>query len=288
MDLSVVIVNWKVRELVRRLLDSIKQHTAGIEYEVFVVDNDSRDGSVEMIRSEFPWVKVIANTQNLGFAKACNQGIRESRGEFILLLNPDMLLVPNTLSGMLAYMRRPENARVGIAGCHLIDEQGKTVPHVRRFPHFSDQLAILLKLPHVFPRVLDRYLMNNFDYEKEARVDSIRGSFFLIRRAVIEKIGPLDEGFFIWFEEVDFCKRARAAAFEVAYTPSAQCIDYIGQSFKQVRLYSKQKMLTRSMLYYFKKHAPTWQWFVLWCVRPIALGAVWAADRLRVRAKRVT
>ncbi len=288
MDLSIVIVNWKVRELVRRLLNSIKEHTSGIEYEVFVVDNDSRDGSVEMIRSEFPWVKVIANTQNLGFAKACNQGIRESRGEFILLLNPDMLLLPNTLSGMLASMRNPENARVGIAGCHLIDERGKTVPHVRRFPHFSDQLAILLKLPHLFPRVLNRYLMSDFDYSKEARVDSIRGSFFMIRRAVIEKIGPLDEGFFIWFEEVDFCKRAARAGFEVAYTPSVQCIDYVGQSFKQVRLYPKQKMLTRSMIYYFKKHAPAWQWFALFCLRPFALAFVWVADRLRLQARRVT
>jgi len=123
--------------------------------------------------------------------------------------------------------------------------------------------------------------MHDFDYAKEARVDSIRGSFFMIRRELMDKIGMLDEGFFIWFEEVDFCKRTIEAGYEVAYTPVAKCVDYVGQSFKQMKFYPKQKMFTRSMVYYFKKHAPAWEYCIVWALRPLTLGLVWVRDKIR-------
>lgn len=203
--------------------------------------------------------------------------------EFFLLLNPDMRVLPGTLEGLVAFLREPRNARVGIAGCHLLDERGATVPHVRRFPRLPDQLAILTKAARVHPHVLDRYLVRDFDYSHEARVDSIRGSFFCIRRKLIEQIGPLDERFFIWFEEVDYCMRARQAGWQVAYTPSVACVDYVGQSFKQVRLYPKQRMFTASMLTYFRKHRPAWEWAALATVRPAVLGAAWVHDAMRRR-----
>ncbi len=296
MNLSIIIVSWNVKEKLRECLRSVEEtlsHNApqppltlrGGGVEVFVVDNASKDGSVEMIKKEFPSVHVIANDFNAGFAKANNQAIKLSQGRYVLLLNPDMRVFPGTLDGMVKFMDEPRNEKAGVAGCHLVSAAGETVPHVRRFPILKDQLAIMLKVPHLFPRVLDRYMMADFDYTKEARVDSIRGSFFMIRREVLDKIGLLDEGFFIWFEEVDFCKRTIAAGYEVVYTPIAKCVDYVGQSFKQVKFYPKQKMFTRSMVYYFKKHAPWWQYRLLWISRPVALSVAWIGDFIKSKMR---
>ncbi|MDO8463518.1 MAG: glycosyltransferase family 2 protein [bacterium] len=275
MDLRIVIVSWNVRERLRVCLRSIVEHAGGIALDTVVVDNASADGTVDMVRAEFPWVRVIANGENRGFAVGCNQGIgaaSESESEYVLLLNPDMRVLAGTLPGIVAFMREPRNARVGIAGCHLVSEKGATIPHVRMFPQLSDQLAILAKLPHVVPRVLDRYLVRDFNYAREAHVDSIRGSFFCIRRAIIEQLGGLDEEFFLWFEEVDYCKRATDAGWQVSYTPSVRCVDFVGQSFAQVPTAAKQRMFTRSMLTYFRKHHAPWKSRVLGGARPLAVG----------------
>lgn len=306
MNLRIIMVSWNVRERLRECLRSIAETTRGsaLACEVVVVDNASRDRSADMVRAEFPWAQVIANTTNRGFAAACNQGIRHGtldgtdpscgeggKGgawfmgadapEYFLLLNPDMRVMPGTVQGIVAFMREPRNTHVGVAGCHLVNERGETVPQVRRFPELSDQLAIMLKLPHAMPRVLNRYLMWDFDYTQEARVDSIRGSFFCIRRACLEQAGLLDERYFIWFEEVDFCKRARDAGWEVAYTPAVQCVDYVGKSFVQVATAKKQRMFTRSMCTYFRKHHAWWKWAVLAAVRPFAVGAARMRDWTR-------
>lgn len=282
MDLRIVIVSWNVRERLRACLASIAEHAGDCAYEVVVVDNASHDGTVAMVREAFPWVHVIANETNRGFAAACNQGMREiaeggegSEGgaEFILLLNPDMRVLPGALSGIVAFMREERNARVGVAGCRLVDEHSAIVPHVRRFPELADQFAIMAKLPHVLPHVLDRYLVRDFDYVREARVDSIRGAFFCIRRELVRAIGLLDEAFFLWFEEVDYCKRARDAGWEVAYTPRVSCMDFVGQSFAQVPTAAKQRVFTASMLTYFAKHHAPWKHRVLASARPFVVGA---------------
>ncbi|MDO8435538.1 MAG: glycosyltransferase family 2 protein [bacterium] len=267
-DLSIIIVSWNVLDKLRECLRAIQP--GGLDIEVFVVDNASRDESADMVRQEFPNVTVIANDANLGFAKANNQAIRESTGRYVLLLNPDMRPFPETFTGLVAWM--DGHPQAGIVGIRLENQNGEIVPHVRRFPRFLDQFATLTKLGRLFPAVLDRYLMRDFDYSTEAQVDSIRGSFFAIRREVIDRIGSLDEDYFIWFEEVDFCKKATNAGFQVWYTPSVRCVDYVGQSFKQVRMFPKQKMFSKSMLTYFKKHRPWWEWSVLAIVRPFMLG----------------
>lgn len=281
MDLSIVAVSWNVRERLRECLTSLESidyrlRSAILKTEIFVVDNASHDGSADMVAREFPHVTLIANKYNAGFAKANNQAITRAQGEFILLLNSDTHVFPDTLSRMVAFMGAHPD--VGVAGCHLVDDNGRTVPHIRRFPTFLDQAAIVLKIPHLFPQVTNRYEMRDFDYSKEEEVDSVRGSFFMIRRKVIEQIGALDESFFIWFEEVDFCKRARAAGWKIMYTPAAQCVDYVGQSFKQMRIYPKQKMFTRSMIRYFRKHRPWYEWLGLALLRPFGLTAAWSAD----------
>jgi GT2 family glycosyltransferase len=261
MDLSIIIVSWNVRERLRKNLKAIYESEGDLDFEIFVVDNSSADGSAEMVKKEFPEVKLIANNKNLGFAKANNQAIREAKGDFILLLNPDMRVFPDTIKNMVEWMR--ENKEAAVAGCRLVNEKGGTVKQVRRFPEIWGQLAIILKLPHLFPKILNKYLRVDFDYKKSASVDSIRGSFFMIRRETIEKIGLLDERYFIWFEEVDYCQKVKKIGEGVWYTPAAKCLDYVGQSFSQLPRGKTQKYFRDSQLAYFKKWRPAWQYWVL-------------------------
>jgi hypothetical protein len=261
MDTSVVIVSWNVKDLLRENLQALFRSRGDIVFEVFVVDNNSEDGTVEMLRKEFPEVKVIANKDNLGFAKANNMAIERAKGRYILLLNPDMKVLPDTLGNMVSWMdSRPE---AGVAGCKLVTENGDIVPHVRRFPTVWDQAAVTVKIPHIFPGILNKYISANFDYETEQEVDTIRGSFFMIRKEALEELGGLDERYFIWFEEVDYCKKAKQAGWKVMYTPTAKCMDYVGKSFVQVPRGKTQKYFRDSMLKYFYKWHPAWQYWVL-------------------------
>lgn len=256
MDISVIIVSWKVKEKLRANLLALRAALSGLQSEVFVVDNNSEDGSAEMVKNEFPDVCLIANDKNLGFAAANNQAIKRAAGDFILLLNPDMRVFPQTISSMLGWAKT--HPRAVVSSCKLVTEAGELLPHVRRFPRLSDQLAVVLKIPHLFPNVLNRYLQKDFNYENEAKVDSIRGAFFLINRQSWKNISGeekpyLDERYFIWFEEVDFCRQVYKNGGEVWYTPAAVCVDYVGQSFNQVGVNFKQQYFQNSMLAYFKK-----------------------------------
>ena len=286
MDLTIITVPWNVKDFVRDNFKNIYKNTQNISFEVFAVDNDSKDGTADMIRSEFPQVNLIVNNYNAGFAKANNQAIKMAKGRYILLLNPDMRVLPGTLEKMVKWMDAHKQA--GIAGCQLIKENGETVPHVRRYPKFFDQLAITLKFPHIFPNILNKYLYKNFDYNQEAVVDSIRGSFFMIRKEVIEKLGGLDERYFIWFEEVDYCKQVKNAGWEVMYTPEAKCIDFVGKSFALVKKGKTQEYFRDSMLKYFKKWHPLWQYFVLKLAWFVGVGIVFLAEKLNFKSKAKT
>lgn len=269
MELAIIIVSWNVKDKLRDNLKALFSSSGELDFKVWVVDNDSADGSAAMVASEFPWVELIANRDNLGFAKANNQALRQgaAKADFVLLLNPDMRVEPDTLAKAVDWMKR--NPQAALAGCHLVDEQGATVKHVRRFPTITDQLAIVLKLPHLLLRVLKKYLREDFDYGQSARVDSVRGGFFLLRRETLEKVGLLDERYFIWFEEVDYCKRVYEQGLEVWYTPAAQCLDYVGQSFKQVKRGTTQNYFQESMLKYFRKWHPLWQYWLLKLAWPL-------------------
>ena len=262
MDLSIIIVSWNVKEKLRANLSALLASKGDFRREIFVVDNFSQDGSATMVASEFSEVKLIANQENLGFAKANNQAIKLASGRYILLLNPDMRVYPDTLQKSLAWAR--DNQSAVVSGCRLEDEQGKLIKHVRRFPKLLDQLVIILKLPHIFPNINSRYLYTNFNYDQAAQVDSVRGAFFLINTEAYQKISQgapllLDEQYFIWFEEVDFCRQVYKFGGEVWYQSNATCLDYVGQSFKQVNRKNKQKYFCDSMLKYFRKWKPKWQ-----------------------------
>ena len=278
MDLSIIIVSWNVKDRLQNCLRSIFDNIGNLPNEVFVVDNASEDGSQYMVQTEFPQVKIVVNRHNAGFAKANNQAIKIASGKYVLLLNPDMLIKENTIQEMVKFM--DSHPEAGIAGCHLVSEKGETVPHVRRFPGVWDQLAIILKLPHLFPQLINKYLMRDFDYDRPgiSYVDSIRGSFFMIRREVIDRLGGLDERYFIWFEEVDYCRQAINAGWKVAYNPSAKCVDFVGQSFKQKRGLWQQKQFTKSMLEYFRKWEPWYKWIWIAAARPIGIFFSWLGD----------
>jgi len=285
MDLSIIIVSWNVKEKLRENLRSIFNSASSLNMEVFVVDNNSFDNSAEMVEKEFSQVSLIKNKKNFGFAKANNQAIQKARGDFILLLNPDMRVFSDTLINILKWMR--ENKQASVAGCHLIDELGNTIKHIRKFPRLSDQFAITLKLPHLFAGVLNDYLRVDFNYGVAQKVDSIRGGFFMLRRNTIEKIGLLDEQFFLWFEEVDYCRRVKVGGGQVWYTPAAKCVDYVGQSFSQVKRGTTQKYFRDSMLKYFKKWHPSWQYYILKTAWPFGMLTAIIADffKLKNRAR---
>ncbi|MFA5184247.1 MAG: glycosyltransferase family 2 protein [Patescibacteria group bacterium] len=266
MDLSVIIVSWQVREKLRANLSALLASAGSLRLEIYVVDNGSADGSAEMVRTEFPGVKLIANQENRGFAAANNQALRSASGRFTLLLNPDMRVEADTLEKILAWARN--NPQATVIGCKLIDSEGKIIRQVRRFPRFFDQLMVTLKIPHLFPAVVNGYLCSGFDYETAAAVDSIRGALFLINREAYQRISGgqpplLDERYFIWFEEVDFCRQVKAAGGEIWYTPAAACLDYVGQSFKQIKRAQGQQYFRDSMLKYFEKWEPRWQYRAL-------------------------
>jgi len=266
MDISIIIVSWKVKEKLRNNLEALLVATQNLKAEIFVADNNSQDGTVEMITTEFPNVKLIANDENLGFARANNQAIRLAKGNFILLLNPDMKVFPDTISKALFWAKN--NPQATVTGIRLHDQHQKTIFHVRRFPKLFDQFLIVLKLPHLFPNLTSKYLQKNFNYNQAQKVDSVRGSFFLVNRQSWQKISDthepfLDERYFIWFEEVDFCKQVYKYGGEVWYSPVAQCLDYVAQSFNQLPRGIKQNYFRNSMLQYFKKWHSKREYFVL-------------------------
>ncbi len=276
MKISIIIVSWNVREKLQRNLEALYASQRDFDLEVFVVDNASSDDTLEMIRKNYPTVRLIANSDNRGFAKANNQAIREASGDFILLLNPDMELKQDTLGRLLSWTMTNEQAWV--IGCHLEDGAGKTITNVRRFPTLWDQLLIVLKIPHLFPSVLHGYLCHDFDYTRAARVDSVRGGFFFLNLRNFRSRPILDERYFLWFEEVDFCKQVKQWGGEVWYTPEAECIDLVGQSFRQVRRFQTQIYFRSSMLKYFWKWHGFFPFVCLYLAWLPMISLAWLAD----------
>lgn len=282
LDLTVVIVSWNVRDRLKENLLALRATDHSVSFEVFVVDNNSADDTVAMVRSEFPEVKLIANSENLGFAKANNQATMQAKGRHILLLNPDMKVFPDTLSKMVTWF--DAHPQAGVASCKLIDEKGEVIRHVRRFPQLIDQVAIVLKLPHLVSGILDKYLVKNFNYDLPAKVDSVRGAFFMMRR-ISGKLPLLDERYFLWFEEVDYCRQIRNQGLEVWYTPVASCIDFVGGSFSQVKRGKTQDYFRDSMLKYFLRWHPGWQYNLLQFAWPIGRGLAVVAEKLKVNSR---
>ena len=260
LDLSVVIVNWNVRELLRRCLRSVlaSQRLSGLAAEVIVVDNASSDGSTEMVKEEFPEVRLIANEENLGFTKANNQGILASEGRYILLLNPDTEVIGDALGAMVEYM--DAHPDVGALGPMLLNPDGSVQSSRRRFP----TLATAFLESTVFQwelsrdnRVLRRYYVFDRPNDEVQEVDWVTGACILMRRRAIEEVGLLDEDFFMYSEELDWCRRAKERGWKVIYLPEAKVVHYGGKSSEQVVPF-RHIQFQRSKIIYFRKHYGLW------------------------------
>jgi GT2 family glycosyltransferase len=283
MNFSIIIVSWNVCERLQKNLNSIFQTSGQINFEVIVIDNNSTDETLSMIKSNFPQVHVIANDDNLGFAKACNQGLKIAQGKNVILLNPDMQILPDTLINLDTWLKM--NPQADVAGIKLFDSNHQLLPQIREFPTVWSQLAIVLKLPHLFPQILSSYLQSEFDYTQAAQVDSLRGAFFVLRRSTLEQFGYFDERYFLWFEEVDYCRTVKAKGGQVWYTPVATAIDYVGQSFSQLPRSKKQKIFRQSMLAYFKKWESSWQVILLVMAWELSEAIVRVAEILRINPR---
>ncbi len=281
MNLSVITVTWNSANLIREQIKSVMAGCKDISFEEIIVDNASGDNTAEVIKKEPPQVKLIKSDKNLGFAGANNVAAKEAQGEFLLFLNPDMRVSEGSLDTMVEWMKKHPDA--GLASCKLVDEFGNLNKDAqpRRFPKLFDQLALILKLPHVFPSILNRYLFKDFNPDVEQEVDSVRGSFMMMRREVYEKLGwAFDPRYFIWFEDVDLCREVKKLGFKVMHTPVISCVDYIGQSFKQRTTLWKQKQFTKSMVTYFKKWEGWYVWIWLVLFRPVGIALAWVGDKV--------
>lgn len=278
-DVAVIIVSWNVKERVLANLDALHVSVGSISAEVILVDNASSDGTVEAVRAAYPWVRVIANTYNAGFSQANTQGMIAMHTRHALLLNPDMRVEPDALQKTVEYL--DTHADVGVASGILRSAEGGIVESVRRFPDIFSQCAILLKIPHLVPGIIAHYLMKGFDYTQEQQVDSVRGSYFAIQERCLESLGGLDTRYFIWFEEVDYCKRVTTHGWKVMHVPTLHATDYVGQSFKKQRFYWKQKQMSRSLLQYMQKWHPGWRAWIIMLLRPFVLLFAWILDQVR-------
>ncbi|MDD3305670.1 MAG: glycosyltransferase family 2 protein [Acetobacterium sp.] len=224
MDLSIIIVNYRTEELTSNCIDSvIKSNTKGLNYEIILIDNASEDGSIEAIEKQFPEVKIIKNTENLGFSKANNIGIEASTGEYLLLLNSDTIVDLNTLKDAMAFIR--DHKHIGALGCKVLLPSGKLDPACKRsFPTPLNGLYHSLNLDMAFPEStrFGAYNLTYVDENKTCSIDCIMGAFMLVPRTVIDVVGMLDEDFFMYGEDIDWCYRIKQAGYQIMYYPEVR------------------------------------------------------------------
>ena len=233
MIISVVVVSYNVRDFVKQCLTSLsRSHFTG-RVETILVDNNSYDGTVEMVQRRFPQVLVIQNSENRGFAAAANQGIAASSGEMVLVLNPDTILEEQTLQVLVDYLR--EHPDVGCVGPKILNSDGSLQQACKRsFPRPWVAFTRLLGLARLFPksRLFGQYNLTYLDPDQTHTVDAVSGSCMCITRRVIEEVGPMDEAFFLFGEDLDYCYRIHQAGYEVRYHPATQIVHYKGESVK--------------------------------------------------------
>ena len=275
LDLSICIVNWNVKDLLKACLGSIYTNTKDISFEVIVVDNNSSDESVRMIKSDFRQVKLIENKTNAGFTKANNQAIKIAQGRNIMLLNPDTEVIDNALNRMVRFLDGRRDC--GALGCKLLNTDGSLQRSCRTFPTLEVMLYSALFLDSLFPksRLFGKYFMTWWDFNETREVDQPMGSALMVKKEVLDKVGLFDENIFIWFDEVDLCYRIKKAEFKIFFIPEVQIKHHLSQSFKQWK--SVSQILNgaftwrKSRNYFFKKHKGM-----------LSVLALWAFDFLQV------
>ena len=252
--ISIIIVNYNVREFLLHALASIKQALKTIPHEIFVVDNASADSSVEMVRQTYPEIKLIANETNQGFSTANNQALRLAGGEYLVLINPDTVVQEDTFVSLLAFMRTHPDA--GAATCKIINPDGSfSVDSRHSIPTPMTALWKQIGFHRLFPKskTFGRYNLTYLDENETNPVDAISGSFMFIRRKTFEQIGYLDEDFFMYCEDIDYCYRITRAGWKIYYVPDSEIIHYKGESTKKDNL-DYVINFNKSLYLFYRKH----------------------------------
>lgn len=249
-DLSIIVVNWNTCELLAQCLQSLEDTIRDSSYEVWVVDNGSSDGSVEMVRERFPRTHLIVNMENVGFARANNQAIDCCRGRYLLLLNSDTKVLPGALGELVRFM--DDHRGAGVAGARLLYSDGTFQASHSPFPTLWREFLMLSGLGRRLVR--PRYPSYGPEVEKgDQQVDYVEGACLLARREAIDQVGGLDERIFMYAEDVDWCYRFAQAGWEVWYLPQVRIVHYGGQSSRQ-RQARMEAELYGSRIYFFRKH----------------------------------
>jgi GT2 family glycosyltransferase len=246
--LSIIIVTWNSEKFIEKCLKSIFDTKGSIYLEVIVVDNASQDTTTKIIERFKPEVRLIVNQHNAGYAKGNNQGIEVSKGDYVLLLNPDVELKENCLKLMLDFLKNHED--IDALGPKLLNPDGTIQPSCREFPDFSILLWEFTGLSFLFPinRIFSRWRMGYFDFQSSREVDQPMGSCLLLRRKVIQKIGAFDEQFPIFFNDVDLCYRIKKSGGKLYFLPEAKALHYKGGSTRQ----AKPEMILSAHLSFFR------------------------------------
>jgi GT2 family glycosyltransferase len=272
-ELSIIIVNWNTRDLLRQCLQSIIDTTRRTRFEVWVVDNGSTDGSPEMVAQEFPQVHLVRNDANLGFAKANNIAIQKSRGRYVCLINSDVQVLGGCLDRLFEYLE--QNPKTALAGPRLLNPDRSLQISCYGFPAVWNTLCHSFGLDQLFPRSnrLGGLYRKYWPYDRVRPVEVISGSFCMVRRAAIEQVGLLDENFFMYMEDFDWCKRFYDADWQIGYFPPAQAIHFGGgSSTKGTEKYWIER--NRSVLLYWQKHHG-------WLGKAYAAGMIFVRQLLR-------
>jgi GT2 family glycosyltransferase len=280
-ELSIVIVSYNTRERLRDCLRSIERSQGIGEIEVFVVDNASEDGSAEMVAAEFPRVRILASGVNRGFAWANNIALHRARGKRVLLLNPDTELPGSALAEMIAYLdAHPEAAAVGPK---LVRADGSLDPACRRsFPDPTTAFYRLSGLSRIFHRSerFGRYNLTYLDPDEDAEVDALSGAFMLVRREVVDRIGVLDDRFFMYGEDLDWAYRMKEQGWRIRYNPMVTVVHFKGESSRQA---SRRATVAfyRAMHLFYEKHYRAQTFFALdWLIiATIYVRLMWALLR---------
>ena len=263
-DISIIIVSWNVREHLRACLASLPPHDSGVE--IFVVDAASADGTPEMVRTDFPAVQLIASDENLGYSRGNNLALRQAHGRYAFILNPDTVLVDAALARMRAYL--DANPRVGVLGPQLVLADQTVQPSRRRFPNLATALFESTWLQPLAPRgMLARYYAVDLPLDRPVEVDWLVGAALLVRREVWQQVGQLDEGFFMYSEELDWQRRIKGAGWKIVYFPQAQVQHFEAQSSGQAPAATHIRFNSSKVRYFRKYHgtaaAEALRWYLL-------------------------
>ncbi len=252
-DVSIIIVSWNAKKYLNKCLQSIYRTTHNLKFEVIVVDNDSGDGSPEMVKRNFSQVNLISTGSNLGFAKANNIGIKESNGHYIVLMNSDVEILDNCLEIMYSYIDK--HSSIGILGPKVLNPDKTLQRSFKKFPTLWNTLCRACYLDKAFPgsKLFGGALMTFFSGESISNVDVLIGAFWLIKREALDNVGLLDENFFMYSEDKDWCRRFRNAGWNVVYFPDAEIIHYGGGSSANAPIRFNIEQI-RANLQYWKKH----------------------------------